>query len=96
MTRGQALGVLAIGVAAGLAALASLVSGVLALFDGGLLSALPALILAPLVLGFLSYKAIQFAGPSLASPSRSEADGRSREDFVRRAQSRRPPHHRRR
>ena len=96
MTRGQALGVLAIGVVAGLAALVSLVSGVLALFDSGLLAAIPALIMAPLVLGFVSYKAIQFAGPALASPQPASTDGQSREDFIRRAQSQRPPTQRRR
>jgi len=90
VTRAQTVGVLLIGIVAGLAALVAFVSGVVAIFDNGLFGALPALVIAPGALGLLAYRAIAWAGPDLANPRKSGSDAQSLRAFVERAQSTRP------
>jgi hypothetical protein len=91
MTRWQTIGILAIGVVACVAAVVWLVVGIRTLFDAGLFAAIPTLVLVPAVLGFVGYRAIRFAGPLLANDERrDDANLRSLQSFVQRAQSRHP------
>ena len=96
MTRGQAIGVLAISLLASAVAATSLVSGVITLLDRGPFAAMPALVIVPLILGGVAFFALRTGMAWWVRSGRVNAEAASREAFVQRALSHRSSGRRRR